>query len=79
MKDWINYNNSGELACGNIKNRKEIISLLQTLPQAHVAENDEIQLTIKTSKEKELKDNLEKFLSRVNNGVFKKIYSIYKT
>lgn len=32
----------GELACGNIKNRKEIISLLKALPQAQVAEDDEI-------------------------------------
>ena len=32
----------GELACGCIKNRKEIISLLKTLPQAQTAENDEI-------------------------------------
>jgi predicted nucleic acid-binding protein len=32
----------GELACGNIKNRKEIIPLLQALPQALVAENDEV-------------------------------------
>ncbi len=32
----------GEIACGNIKNRKEIISLLQALPQALVAENSEL-------------------------------------
>lgn len=32
----------GELSCGNIKNRKEIIPLLQALPQASVAENDEV-------------------------------------
>lgn len=32
----------GELACGCLKNRKEIISLLQALPQAQTAENDEI-------------------------------------
>ncbi len=32
----------GELACGNIKNREEIISLLKALPQAQVAEDDEI-------------------------------------
>jgi hypothetical protein len=31
----------GELACGRLKNRKEIISLLQALPQAQTAENDE--------------------------------------
>ena len=32
----------GELACGNIKNRKEIIPLLHALPQTVVAENDEV-------------------------------------
>ena len=31
-----------ELACGNIQRRKEIISLLQALPQTLVAEHDEI-------------------------------------
>ena len=31
----------GELACGNIKNRKEIITLLQALPQASVVEFEE--------------------------------------
>ena len=32
----------GELACGHIKNRKEFISLLQTLPLAETAEEDEV-------------------------------------
>ncbi len=32
----------GELACGGLKNRKEIISLLKALPQAQTAESDEI-------------------------------------
>jgi len=32
----------GELACGGLKNRKEIISLLKTLPDAIMAEIDEI-------------------------------------
>jgi predicted nucleic acid-binding protein len=32
----------GELACGNIENRKEIISLLQSLPMALQAEHDEV-------------------------------------
>ncbi len=32
----------GELACGNLKNRKEILSLLQSLPQAPQAESDEV-------------------------------------
>ena len=31
----------GELACGNIKNRNEILSLLQALPMAPVIEFDE--------------------------------------
>ncbi len=32
----------GELACGNLRNRGEIISLLQTLSQARTAEDEEI-------------------------------------
>jgi predicted nucleic acid-binding protein len=40
----------GELACGNIKNRKEIISLLQALPQTLVAESDEILAFIEHNK-----------------------------
>lgn len=31
----------GELACGNIKNRKEVFSLLDTLPSSMVVTNDE--------------------------------------
>jgi hypothetical protein len=31
----------GELACGNLKNRNEIISLLQSLPMAPTIEFDE--------------------------------------
>ncbi len=31
----------GELACGNLKNREEILSLLQALPQAPVIDFDE--------------------------------------
>lgn len=31
----------GELACGNLKNRQEILSLLNSLPQASQVENDE--------------------------------------
>ncbi len=31
----------GELACGNIKNRKEIISLLRSLPMASLIESEE--------------------------------------
>lgn len=32
----------GELACGNLKSRSEILALLQALPQAIRAEHDEI-------------------------------------
>ena len=32
----------GELACGNIKNREEIILLLRALPQGLMAEQDEV-------------------------------------
>ena len=32
----------GELACGNVKNRAEILSLLQALPTADVAQHDEV-------------------------------------
>ena len=32
----------GELACGNLKNRDEILTLLKTLPEAHVAEHSEV-------------------------------------
>ena len=32
----------GELACGNLKNRSEILSLLQVLPSATPAEHEEV-------------------------------------
>ncbi|MCF7849185.1 MAG: type II toxin-antitoxin system VapC family toxin [Kiritimatiellales bacterium] len=32
----------GELACGNLANRKEIIALLHALPQATKAQDDEV-------------------------------------
>ncbi len=32
----------GELACGNLKNRTEILSLLQALPMATQAENEDV-------------------------------------
>jgi len=32
----------GELACGQIRNRREILTLLRTLPGAHVAGHDEV-------------------------------------
>jgi predicted nucleic acid-binding protein len=31
----------GELACGNLRNRDEILGLLAALPEAHVAEHEE--------------------------------------
>jgi predicted nucleic acid-binding protein len=36
----------GELACGSIKNRKEILSLLMSLPSAPVLEFDELMYFI---------------------------------
>lgn len=38
----------GELACGNIRNRMEIISLLQSLPEAIRAEHEEVMQFIET-------------------------------
>jgi predicted nucleic acid-binding protein len=32
----------GELACGNLKNRSEILSLLEALPMVTAAEHDEV-------------------------------------
>ncbi|MGH9336341.1 MAG: type II toxin-antitoxin system VapC family toxin, partial [Vicinamibacteria bacterium] len=32
----------GELACGNLKNRREILSLLEALPRASVANHEEV-------------------------------------
>lgn len=32
----------GEIACGNLKNRTEIIALLHALPQVHQADDEEI-------------------------------------
>lgn len=36
----------GELACGNLRNRSEILSLLQALPTAAQADNEEVMLFI---------------------------------
>lgn len=36
----------GELACGNLKNRAEILSLLQTLPMAVQAEHEDVIIFI---------------------------------
>jgi len=40
----------GELACGNLKNRIEILSLLRALPSAGVAEHEEILAFIDSNK-----------------------------
>jgi predicted nucleic acid-binding protein len=32
---------AGELACGTLRNRHEVLSLLRALPQAHVLEHEE--------------------------------------
>ena len=40
----------GEIACGNIKNRQEIISLLQELPQAPLVEFEEFLYFIDQNK-----------------------------
>ncbi len=38
----------GELACGNLQNREEILSLLQALPSAMAAEHEEVLQLIDT-------------------------------
>ncbi|HPI92371.1 MAG TPA: VapC toxin family PIN domain ribonuclease [Deltaproteobacteria bacterium] len=40
----------GELACGNLKNRKEILSLLHSLPMAPTLDHDEILYFIEVKK-----------------------------
>jgi len=40
----------GEIACGNIKNRTEILSLLQQLPHAIQAKHEEVMGFIETKK-----------------------------
>ena len=40
----------GELACGNIRNRAEIISLMQSLPMLEVIEHEELLLFIEHNK-----------------------------
>jgi hypothetical protein len=38
----------GELACGTLKNRNEILSLFKSLPMANIAEHDEVLKFIET-------------------------------
>ena len=40
----------GELACGSLKNRAEIISLLEALPEVKLLEHDEVMEFIETQK-----------------------------
>jgi predicted nucleic acid-binding protein len=40
----------GELACGQIENRKEILSLLQSLPMVEIVEHEELLLFIKRNR-----------------------------
>lgn len=40
----------GELSCGNIKNRKEVMNLLHELPMVEVAENQEVLELVETRK-----------------------------
>lgn len=40
----------GELACGNLKNRSHILSLLDTLPSAQPADHEEVIRFIETHK-----------------------------
>ncbi len=39
----------GELACGHLKNRAEILSLLQALPMSIEAEHDEVMIFIENN------------------------------
>jgi len=41
---------AGELACGNLSNRAEILSLLRALPLANHAEHEEVMQFIENSK-----------------------------
>lgn len=41
-------------------------------------EGDEIRITIKTSNEEKLRVSIEKLLSNIKNGTFKKIFSMFK-
>lgn len=37
---------AGELACGNLRNRSQILSLIETLPKVLLAEHEEVMLFI---------------------------------
>jgi predicted nucleic acid-binding protein len=40
----------GEVACGNLKHRSEVLSLLKALPSVPVAEDDEVMLLLEREK-----------------------------
>jgi len=40
----------GELACGNLKNRSHILSLLDTLPSTQLADHEEVMRFIETNR-----------------------------
>jgi predicted nucleic acid-binding protein len=40
----------GELACGNLKNRKEVLQLLMELPEAVVGQHDEVMQLVNSHK-----------------------------
>ena len=40
----------GELACGMLKNRSEILALLKALPKARIAEDDEVLHLLESKK-----------------------------
>jgi hypothetical protein len=40
----------GELACGMLKNRSEILALLQALPKARIADDDEVLHLLESQK-----------------------------
>jgi hypothetical protein len=40
----------GELACGNLRNRKEILHLLSELPQATIADHNEVLNLVESNK-----------------------------
>jgi len=40
----------GELACGNLRQRREILSLLEALPQSPVAEHSEVLFSVESNR-----------------------------
>jgi predicted nucleic acid-binding protein len=57
LKAWLNDNEVivhpfviGELACGSMRNRSEVLSLLSELPEATVAHHDEVLTFIENNR-----------------------------